>query len=881
MTNRHLHLLVIEDSADDTELIARALKRDGYTLELRRVESEETLREVLARDEYDLAITDHELPGFDSELVLEILAELTPDLPCLLVSGKVGEEAVGKAMRQGAVDYVAKDGIGRLPAAVESALIESERRRERQAAEAALARSGRLFEAVFTNAREAMLIIGDGRRLVDANPAAVEMFAVPRDELVELRVEDLMPEELRADASHVWERLLYAGGRRGEVELLRPNGTLVATEYTAAADFVPGRHIVVLRDIHTRRAAEAEAKRHAAQQEAIAKFGERALREENIDLLLDAVVARVAATLDVEIASVLELRAAERTFVVRAETGLRQARTGVRVPHGPQDSSQASYTVRQDRPVLVDSYEQETRFDLDPVYSECGVHSTISVEIRGSQHPFGVLVTASTTPGAFKAEDASFLAAIANILADALQRARNEEEMRELALHDSLTGLPNRTLFFDRLTLALARTSRLGTRLAVLFLDVDHFKSYNDTLGHRVADRLLTQIGARIERTMRATDTVARFGGDEFVVLCEDLVDDEAEALTTRLLSAFQDPFSFDDQQHELRASIGVALSDAHNLDGETLLRDADIAMYSSKESGRATWTLATEEMRVAVVDRFETRDALQRAIETDQLVLHYQPIVALDGGELCAFEALVRWRDPDGGMILPGQFIPLAEESGLILRLGEWVLRAACRQAARWGEQFPDRAPLPIHVNLSARQVAQPDLPALVRDVFNETGVPPRDIVLEITESALIDALGGPMATLAELKSMGVGVVLDDFGTGYSSLSYLERFPIDVLKIDRAFVSQLEGSTVSAPIVTAIVGMARALAVGTVAEGVETAEQTAAVAVLGCERAQGYFFARPASAERVTQLMHDDTPLRERAAQASALAPPTTAFMR
>ena len=876
MSKRPLSVLLVEDSDDDAELISRALVDAGYALKLSCAESEGQLRDALAKGPYDLAITDHELPGFDSSRVLAILAEVAPDLPCLLVSGKVGEEAVGVAMSHGAVDYVAKHRLGRLSGAVERTLVRSERRRERHASAAALARSGRLFEAVFANARDAMLILGDERRVLNANPAAAEMFGLSSDDLASLHVDDLMPEMTQVDSRRRWKEFRSAGEQRGEIELLRSDGELVATEFTAVANFVPGRHIFVLRDIRVRRAAEAAADRHTAQQKAISDLGEEALRGENPDLLMESAATRIAETLGAEVASVLELRTSERAFVVRAEIGLEQLRVGVRVPHGSQASSQASYTVRQGAPVLVKSYDKETRFDRDPILGDGGVRSALSVEIPGPQHPFGVLGVASKTQHAFKEDDASFLIAVANILADALQRANNEERMRELALHDSLTGLPNRTLFFDRLTLALARTQRLGTHLAVLFLDVDLFKSFNDTLGHRAADRLLTQVGARIERTMRDTDTVARFGGDEFVVLCEDLSDDaEAETLTTRLVSAFDTPFSLDEEQHELSASIGVALSDSDNRDGEALLRDADLAMYISKESGRATWTLATEQMRDAIIDRVETKSALEKAIDADALLLHYQPIVALDGGGLCAVEALVRWEGSDGDLIPPAEFIPIAEESGLILRLGEWVLRAACRQAAEWRAEFGERAPLPIHVNFSARQVAQSDLPALVSEILEETGVPPGDIALEITESALINTLGGPLAALTELRRMGISIVLDDFGTGYSSLSYLDRFPIDVLKIDRAFVSPLTGPSAPAPIVTAIVGVAGALAVGTVAEGVETAEQSAAVAALGCEHAQGYFFARPAPAEEITRLVHDDTPLRERAAEAAALGQP------
>jgi EAL domain-containing protein (putative c-di-GMP-specific phosphodiesterase class I) len=305
-----------------------------------------------------------------------------------------------------------------------------------------------------------------------------------------------------------------------------------------------------------------------------------------------------------------------------------------------------------------------------------------------------------------------------------------------------------------------------------------------------------------------------------------------------------------------------VATSDADNLNAEALLRDADIAMYHSKQRGRGMCTVATKEMRLAVRDRSNTKNALERAIENNELVLHYQPIVALDTSEIRAVEALVRWQHPERGLIPPTEFIPVAEDSGLINRLGEWVLHAACRQAARWRLEFCETAPLPIHVNLAARQVAQQDLFALVRDALNEHGVPPSDIVLEITESALIEGTRGPIAALVELTRMGVSIVLDDFGTGYSSLSYLERFPIDTLKIDRAFVSKIKDPAAPSPIVAAIVGMASALAVGTVAEGVETADQAAAVAALGCQHAQGYFFARPAPAERTTQLVRDNMPL-------------------
>jgi diguanylate cyclase (GGDEF)-like protein/PAS domain S-box-containing protein len=873
MSTQPLRVLLVEDSADDAELIARSLTRGGYPPTLSCVDSEATLREALGVRVYDIVVTDHELPAFNSYDVLRILDEVAPELPCLLVSGKVGEEAVGRAMREGAADYVAKDNLARLPAAVARALVARELKQERLATEAALASSGRLFEAVFANARDAMLIVDDKRALLDANLAAAELVTSSREHLKKLQLEDLV-----ADGScvrEIWNTLLATGHDRGELELVQEDGSLVATEYTAAANFLPGRHILVIRDIRARQAAETEAKHHVAQQEAIVGLGEHALREKSPWLLRQAAVKCVAKALDVEIALVLELHPGEGAFSVQAETGLGHMRSGVRIPHGPADSSQASYTVLHEGPVLVEDYAVEQRFERAALLTDWGARSALSVPIRGDREPFGVLEAASTRGRAFSATDASFLAAIANVLADAQQRAGSEEATQDRALHDDLTGLANRTLFFDRLGLGIARAKRLGTRLAVVFLDIDRFKALNDTVGHLAADRLLAQVGARIERTMRDKDTVARFGGDEFVVLCEDLAgEEEAETLARRLAAALASPFSLNDERHTLAASIGIALSDADHLDGEGLVRDADTALYHSKGNGRGTWTLATETMRNAVVERSETKRALQHAIASDQLRLHYQPIVSLTDGEICAVEALVRWEDPERGLIPPDHFIPLAEETGLILELGEWVLRAACRQAASWRATFGARAPLPIHVNVSARQVAQSDLPTIVRELLDETGVPPTDICLEITETSLIDSPGGPIGALFELKQMGLTVVLDDFGTGYSSLSYLERFPIDILKIDRAFVTPLESATEQAPIVTAIIGMASALAVATIAEGVETVDQGAAVIALGCKRAQGYFFARPGPADDITKLVRDSTPLTERAAEISALTP-------
>jgi diguanylate cyclase (GGDEF)-like protein len=430
------------------------------------------------------------------------------------------------------------------------------------------------------------------------------------------------------------------------------------------------------------------------------------------------------------------------------------------------------------------------------------------------------------------------------------ERAHAQEELSHHALHDGLTGLPNRMLLTDRLELALARAQRASSLTGVLFLDLDRFKDVNDRSGHHAGDELLVVAARRLDGGMRGGDTIARMGGDEFVVLCEGLSHEgEALDLAERLQRLVLRPFTLSSgEEHLLTASVGIAVCGPGQGDPDSLLRDADAAMYRAKDLGGARHELFNEAMRDRVLDRLRTERALARALVNGELRLHYQPIVSLDGRHTEGVEALVRWQDPDTGLRPPGDFIPIAEESSLILHIGEWVLAEACRQAAVWRRDTETRHLLPVNVNLAARQVADERLPDIVRSAVEDAGLEPSDIALEITESALIEDAEVASRTLAELRRLGLGVMLDDFGTGYSSLSYLHRFPVDVLKIDRSFVEGLAVGSPSSAIVGAIVGMGHSLGLKVVAEGIETEEQAAEARRLGCDSAQGYLFARPAS---------------------------------
>lgn len=472
------------------------------------------------------------------------------------------------------------------------------------------------------------------------------------------------------------------------------------------------------------------------------------------------------------------------------------------------------------------------------------------------------------------APDAALLEVLAQAgmhLGRVAERISAQEQIAHQATHDTLTGLANRVLFRDRLELALARAERRASFVALLFLDLDRFKDVNDTLGHSAGDQLLKDFSVRLKTALRASDTLARIGdeevtlarvgSDEFVVLCEDLASEaDAVRIAERIQKVLLSPFVVGSTEYVVTASIGIALANAAHRDAEDLLRDADIAMYRAKAHGPGGWEVFDERVRVQALERVAMERALRQALEAGELRLHYQPIVTLDGGALQSVEALVRWQHPERGLLPAGEFIPMAEESALIMQIGAWTLREACEQACRWRARFGEQAPLPVSVNVSARQLAQVELPQIVRQVLAETGLAAGDLAIELTETALIEDSAVPAASLRELRSLGVKILLDDFGTGYSSLSHLQRFPVDALKIDRSFVMHLGAEEDDSEIVRAIAAMATALGLEVVAEGVETAEQALEAQALGCGSAQGYYFARPSPPMEIEALIRSGT---------------------
>ena len=444
---------------------------------------------------------------------------------------------------------------------------------------------------------------------------------------------------------------------------------------------------------------------------------------------------------------------------------------------------------------------------------------------------------------------------IHSTVVDISDRKRAEEQIEFHAYHDVLTNLPNRKLFMDRLSQALTRCRRYGKSLSVMFVDLDHFKSINDTFGHTAGDELLLEMSRRLRACVRDDDTVARLGGDEFTIILSELRHPEDAAnVAEKILESIARPLPIADTPIEVSASIGIALYPVDGHDAETLLRNADSAMYRAKEAGRNTYQLCTDEMKRRAVERLSLESRLRRAVHDGELLLHYQPQISLMTGKVIAVEALVRWNDPERGLVHPSSFIPLAEESRLIVPLGEWVLRTACEQMRAWRDSGVDVGA--VAVNLSPRQFQQHDLVALVRRTLEQTGLDGSALEIEITESTAMQNAEVSLEVLHALRSIGVGISLDDFGTGYSSLNYLKRFPITCVKIDRLFVRDVETSDGDAAIVSAVIGISRNLHLRVVAEGVETAEQAVFLRRRKCDAAQGYFFSRPVSAERIPAII-------------------------
>ncbi|HET7201288.1 MAG TPA: EAL domain-containing protein [Burkholderiales bacterium] len=511
-------------------------------------------------------------------------------------------------------------------------------------------------------------------------------------------------------------------------------------------------------------------------------------------------------------------------------------------------------------PIVVENIGSEQSFSRMQAAQQAGLRGAVTLPIVSGGKTFGVIELYSAEVIHPDEALTNVLHSVSTQIGQSFQRKLAEDQLRYIATHDSLTDLPNRAMFNESLRHALQQSARYGRGIAVLFIDIDRFKVINDSLGHGAGDRLLQDCANRLSECLRESDTVARLGGDEFVVMVENFTAPrDAIAVAQKVLTNVSKPFFVDGQEFLVSASIGISTYPDDGADAETLLKNADIAMYRAKDQGRNNYQFYSAQMNKHTFERLAMESSLRRALEKNEFVLHYQPKLDLRSGAIAGVEALVRWRHPDWGMVSPAQFIPLAEETGQIVQIGEWVLKTACEQSRMWRDQGIPA--MRVAVNLSARQFGQKTLLADVARTIAESGLTPECLELEITESFLMHNPEHAADTLHKLKAMGITLSIDDFGTGYSSLAYLKRFPIDCVKIDRSFIKDIPNDSDDMAITKGVIALGHSLRLKVVAEGVETAEQREFLRSNGCDELQGYLFSKPLPAEDVTALLKSHSP--------------------
>jgi diguanylate cyclase (GGDEF)-like protein/PAS domain S-box-containing protein len=796
---RPLRILLVDDNPEDRALVIRELHREFEFIEVDQIASPDALQQALDNGGFDLCITDYQIRWTDGLAVLHAVKARWPGCPVIMFTGTGDEHTAARAMKAGLDDYVIKtvQHFARLPVAVSAALAHE---RQRQAALSAESR----FRSLFEHVPIGLYRLSGGGRLLDANPALVQMLGYPDAE--SLRSVDHARLFVYEPSYREWQSMLgrETEVRNFEVQMRRLDGEVIWVRIDARAVQDSGGAILyyegAIEDVTLRKLSMQALHASENHLRTIIEVEPECLKLVDAKGCLREMNAAGLAMLEVD--SVEQLVGQPVLGIVKPEHRQAYRAFYESVIHGSKASLEFEI-------VGLKGTERWLESHAAPLVAEDGTVSMLA------------------------------------ITRDITERKRAESRLSYLAQYDSLTGMPNRMLFADRLQQAMFDADRHERLVGVVFLDLDRFKNVNDSLGHDAGDQLLQEVAARLSTVVRKGDTAARLSGDEFTFVLAGMghVDDAAR-VAQKILDIFAQPFHILGRELFMTASLGITLYPFDDKDVQGLLRNADVAMYRAKELGRNNYQFYTSQMTAKAIEALALESDLNRALENEELILHYQPIIDLNSGGLLGMEALLRWQHPRRGMVPPLDFIPLAEETGLIVPIGKWVLRTACRQTRLWHDAGLPR--LHIAVNFSVRQFRHNHIAAMVGEALEYAGLEAKYLDVELTESILMEQAEASVDTLRALYDTGACLSVDDFGTGYSSLSYLRRFPINILKIDRSFVSDITTDPDDAAIVVMIIAMARTLGLRTVAEGVESVEQLNFLREQGCYAAQGYYIARP-----------------------------------
>jgi diguanylate cyclase (GGDEF)-like protein/PAS domain S-box-containing protein len=724
------------------------------------------------------------------------------------------------------------------------------------------------LRAILMHDRSPVFVKDAAGRYLRVNDEFVREFGLPRDAYLGRTDTQIFPADL-ARALQINDGLVLKHGKTIEFKQKRTDehgSSRTNLIFKFPVKDGAGRIVGIggtVTDITEQLLAAQTIARQSLRQGLIAAFGQFALQNPGLGELIARVADTLEKGLQPEFRRYLELAPDEARLQLKAGAGW----SGIwadKVQFDAVTEAQDRFSIGTRETSLIEDYATEARHRPSPVLKDHGIRSGAEALVWGVHGPYGLLGVYSRVPRAFSQDSVDFLSAVKNILAAALDHRCTQDRLAYLAQFDTLTGLPNRTMYIERLSQALRRPDRDKRSVGVLFVDVDRFKSVNDELGHSGGDGVLARVAGRLQRCVHPADTVARLSGDEFALLLEHMATPEDAAMVSeRVIASLARPFRVNGRELYVSASLGISISPSDGADPDALLKNADMAMYRAKQAGRNTYRFFVPEMNAQAAERLRTETELRGALARREFVLHYQPKASIETGLISGFEALLRWNHPQLGLVSPTEFIPILEDTGLINEVGEWVVLEACGQIRAW--QADGLKACPVAINLSARQFNQSGLEASIARILERTQIDPNLLEFELTESILMSDSEDAVRVLGNMKKCGIRLSVDDFGTGYSSLAYLRRFPLDSLKIDRAFIRHITTDSGEATIAKAIISLAHNLKLRVVAEGVETEAQLDFLREHACDEMQGYLFARPMSAGDCARALAEGWRLPER----------------